>query len=219
MVRAVDTLKDKFHLHAVFWWLVCRSSSRPCSTNDDIYTTEMSNGRQSLPATPRGRLTNHAPYWILNVSVRLSSVINSSTETALHLANKCIWDDTKAAARRSLNCIRKNKIKYGEKRFSIWPMEFLHLAMWHVALESWQWIHQVAAPCNVICGSGMTCHWICPNVRHIGIYVSFPFPHITVVDMSFCTSLRNFNQIGPPSAEINDVMSIFKMADLSHLGF
>ena len=61
--------------------------------------------------------------------------------------------------------------------------------MWNVALESWQWNHQVAAPCNVICGSGMTCywirpvaapcnvaggsgmtcHWICPNVRHIGI--------------------------------------------------
>jgi len=34
--------------------------------------------------------------------------------------------------------------------------------MWHVALESWQWIHQVAAPCNVIRGSGMTCHWIRP---------------------------------------------------------
>jgi len=31
----------------------------------------------------------------------------------------------------------------------------------NVALESWQWIHQVAAPCNVIRGSGMTCHWIC----------------------------------------------------------
>ena len=41
--------------------------------------------------------------------------------------------------------------------------------MWHVALESWQWIHQVTAPCNVIRGSGMTCHWICPNVRHIEI--------------------------------------------------
>ena len=36
-------------------------------------------------------------------------------------------------------------------------------------LESWQWIHQVAAPCNVIRGSGMACHWIRPNVRHIGI--------------------------------------------------
>jgi len=61
--------------------------------------------------------------------------------------------------------------------------------MWHVSVESWHWIHQVAAPCNVIRGSVMTCHWIrpvaasCnvaggygmiwhwirPNVRHIGI--------------------------------------------------
>jgi len=53
--------------------------------------------------------------------------------------NKCIGDDTKAAARQSLNCSKNtNKIKYGEKRFSIWRMEFLHVhpAMWHVALES-----------------------------------------------------------------------------------
>ena len=49
-------------------------------------------------------------------------------------------------------------------------------------------------------------------------YIWFPFPHFTAVDMSFCTSLRNFIQIGPPSAEKNDVMSIFKMADLSRLG-
>ena len=48
-------------------------------------------------------------------------------------------------------------------------MEFLHPAMWHVALESWQWIHQVVAPYNMIRSSGMTCHWIHPNVRHIGI--------------------------------------------------
>jgi len=57
-------------------------------------------------------------------------------------------------------------------------MEFLHPAMWHdhdidfarwlhpatrhVALESWQWIHQVATPCNVIRGSGIICHWIRP---------------------------------------------------------
>jgi len=47
----------------------------------------------------------------------------------------------------------------------------------------------------------------------------FDFGHITAVDMSFYTSLRNFIQIEPPSAEKNDVMSIFKMADLSHLGF
>jgi len=46
----------------------------------------------------------------------------------------------------------------------------------------------------------------------------FDFDHITAVDMSRI-SLRNFIQIEPPSAEKNDAMSIFKMADLSHLGF
>ena len=95
--------------------------------------------------------------------------------------------------------------------------------MRHVALQSRQRIHQVAAPCNVTSGSGMTyhwirpitapcnmaggskmtCHWIRPNVPHIGIlYTSgFDFDHIIAVDMSFCTSLRNFIQIGPLSAE------------------
>jgi len=47
----------------------------------------------------------------------------------------------------------------------------------------------------------------------------FDFGHITAVDMSFCTSLRNFIQIGPPSAENNGVLSTFKMADLRHLAF
>jgi len=37
--------------------------------------------------------------------------------------------------------------------------------------------------------------------------------------MSFSTKLQNFIQIGPRLAEKNDVMSILKMADLSHLGF
>ena len=46
---------------------------------------------------------------------------------------------------------------------------WLHPAMWHVALGSWHWIRQVAAPCNVAGGSGMTCHGIRPNVRRIGI--------------------------------------------------
>jgi len=29
----------------------------------------------------------------------------------------------------------------------------------------------------------------------------FDFDHIVTVDMSFCTSLRNFTQVGPPVAE------------------
>jgi len=41
--------------------------------------------------------------------------------------------ETKAAARQNLKCI-KNKKKYGKKRFSIRRMEFLHPAMWQVAL-------------------------------------------------------------------------------------
>jgi len=39
--------------------------------------------------------------------------------------DKCIKDDTKAAARRSPKCSRKTK-KYGEERFSIWrPFDIL----------------------------------------------------------------------------------------------
>jgi len=145
-------------------------------------------------------------------------------------------------------------IKYGEKRFSIWnfQMEFLHLAMWHdhdvdfvrwlhpamwhVALESWQWIHQVAAaPCNVTRSSGimtlsspggstLQCgRWLwddmplnSPKRRILEFYTWFRFQPITAVDMSFCTSLWNMIQIEPSSAEKNDVMSLFEKADLSH---
>jgi len=35
--------------------------------------------------------------------------------------------------------------------------------------RSWHWFRQVTAPYSVIRGSGMTCHWIRPNVPHIGI--------------------------------------------------
>jgi len=49
------------------------------------------------------------------------------------IQNKCIGDDTKAAARQSLNCI-KNKKNIYQKQFSIRHMEFLHPAMWQVAL-------------------------------------------------------------------------------------
>ena len=36
----------------------------------------------------------------------------------------------------------------------------------------------------------------------------FDFDYITAVDMSFCTSLGSFIQIGPPSAEKNDVVDL-----------
>jgi len=63
---------------------------------------------------------------------------------------------------------------------------WLHTAMWHVALGSWQWIHQVAVglPCNVTRGSGMTCHWIRRNVRHIGILLLVSI--LTISPQSTC---------------------------------
>ena len=74
---------------------------------------------------------------ITSVQIRMQMQIYDANYLQTVLPNKCIEDDTKAAARHSLNCIKnKNKIKYGEKRFSIWRMEFLHPAMWHVALKS-----------------------------------------------------------------------------------
>jgi len=169
------------------------------------------------------------------------------------------------------------------KRFSIWGMEFLHPAMWHdhdidfarwlhptpamwhVALESWQWIHQVTAPCNVTRGFGMTCHWIrqvtapcnvalkswqwirpvaapcnvtrssrimtlnssggsiprcgrwlwddmplnSPKVRHIGILLLVSISAISPHRHAILHQSANFIQIWPPSAEKNDVLSIF----------
>ena len=55
--------------------------------------------------------------------------------------------------------------------------QWQHPTMWHVALESWHWIWQVAAPCNMSGGSGMTCHWIWNSTS------GFDFNHITAVDV------------------------------------
>jgi len=87
--------------------------------------------------------------------------------------------------------------------------------------RSWHWFRQVTAPCNAACGSGiMTVNspsgstpqcesWLwddmswnlCKRPPYCNSTSSFDFDHITSVDMSFCTSLQNFIQIGPPSAK------------------
>jgi len=66
------------------------------------------------------------------------------------------------------------KNRYSE--FTKWQ----HPAMWYVTL-GWHAIELVQTSAL------------------LKFYIWFPFPHITAVDMSFCTSLRNFIQIGPPS--------------------
>jgi len=60
-------------------------------------------------------------------------------------------------------------------------MEFFHPAMWHVVWDD-MLLNSPKRPPYWNSASG------------------FDFDHITAVDLSFCTSLRNFIQIGPPSA-------------------
>jgi len=114
----------------------------------------------------------------LSAEFTLTGCCNSSTLTFHCMTTRSIPKLKQQVYRRRYKsrCLfkpklhkKQKKIKYGKAPFSTWRTEFLHPAMWHVALESWRWIHQVAAPCNVISGSRMTCHWICPNICHTGI--------------------------------------------------
>ena len=115
--------------------------------------------------------------------------------------NTCVGDDTKAVTHQTQNYIKKQKNKIRQKRLLIWRMEFFHPAMWHVVWDD-MLLNSPKRPPYWNSASG------------------FDFDHITAVDLSFCTSLRNFIQIGPPSSRKTDcVMSIFKMADLRHLEF
>jgi len=123
----------------------------------------------------------------------------------------------KAAARQSLNCIKNKKIC----RKTILSMADGILTPCNVA-RSWHWFRQVTASCNVACGSGIvTVNSQSGNTLQCDTWLwddmplnspkrppywnstsGFDFDHITAVDMSFCTSLRNFiHQIEPPSAE------------------
>ena len=54
------------------------------------------------------------------------------TDRQICYINKCIGDDTKAAARQNLNCIKNKKIKYGENDFQYggWNSYTLQCGMW-----------------------------------------------------------------------------------------
>jgi len=51
------------------------------------------------------------------LSVTAELLVYHSGDILVINVNKRIRDDTKAAAGQSLNCIKKQKIKYGEERF------------------------------------------------------------------------------------------------------
>ena len=171
--------------------------------------------------------------WSCNPVHHLAVQSWHTPSTCLYLY-KCIRDDTKAAARQSPNCI-KNKINMAKNDFQYGRWNYYTLQCGTIMI--------LISPgdCTLQCGKWLWNHdneftkwqhpamsrwlwddmpWNSPKRPPCWNSTSgFDFDHITAFDMSFCTSLRNFIQIGPPSAEKNDVMSIFKMADLSHLGF
>ena len=97
-----------------------------------------------------------------------------------------------------------------------------HPAMWHVALESWHWIRQVAGwqhPAVWQVALGWHAIEFAQTTAILEFYIRFRFrPHhrswhvILHQSPKFCRNQTTLSRK-------NDVMSIFKMADLSHLGF
>jgi len=65
---------------------------------------------------------------VTTLQTNQTSYLRTQTITITTTLNKCIADDTKAAACRSPNCIRK---KNGEERFTTWLLEFsFHFRFW-----------------------------------------------------------------------------------------
>jgi len=149
--------------------------------------------------------------------------VYSTLQRRWRVTNKCIGDDTKAAARQSLNSIihKKNKI---------WRKTIFNIGGWNSYTLRCGTIMTLISPgdCTLQCGMWLwNCDsefttWQHPAMWYVALgwhatefaqtsailefYIWFRFRPITAVDMSFCTSLRNFIQIGSPSAEKNDVM-------------
>ena len=99
---------------------------------------------------------------------------------ALSIQQGLIEDDTKAAARQSPNCIKKRNNKIRRKQFSIY--------VWNsFTLQCDTWVRYYEMPLN---SPKRPPYWNSTS--------GFDFDHVTTVDMSFCTSLRNFIQIGLP---------------------
>jgi len=96
--------------------------------------------------------------------------------------NKCIGDDTKAAARQSPNYIKKTKKLNTAKN----DFQYGRWNSFTLQCGTWLWDDM---PSN---SPKRPAHWNSAS--------GFDFDHITSVDMSFCASLRHFIQIGPPSA-------------------
>jgi len=80
--------------------------------------------------------------------------------------NKCIGDDTKAAARLSLSCIKTKKNK-------IWRKTIFNMA------------DRIITPCNMACSSGIVTLNSPKRPPYWNSTSGFNFDHITAVEMSY----------------------------------
>jgi len=81
--------------------------------------------------------------------------LNSPGDNTLQ-CDTWLWDQHIAFARWQHPAMWHVALGWHDIEFIRWQ----HPTMWHVALGSTYCIRQVAAPCNVTRGSGMTWHWI-----------------------------------------------------------
>ena len=158
------------------------------------------------------------------------------TMANLSIKNNCIGDDTKAAASQSPNCILKKKQKIWQKK-TIFNMADGILIHCNVA-RLWHWFRQVTAPCNVACGSGiMTVNspsgstlqrdtWLWDdmplNSPKRPPYCNFTWFRFRPYHRSRHVILHKSVKFYPNRTTLgrkNDVMSIFKMADLRRVRF
>jgi len=134
--------------------------------------------------------------------------------------DKCIGDDTKAAARQSPNCI-KNKIKLNTAKndfqYGGWNYYTLQCCMWlwNHDSEFTKWHHpamwQVALRWHAM--------EFAQTFAKLEFYIWFRFwPHHRSRHVILHQSAKFYPNRTTLSRK-NDVMSIFKMVDLSHLGF
>jgi len=151
------------------------------------------------------------------------------------VSNKYIGDDTKAAARQSTNCIFKNFKNVAKNHF--------RYGKWNYYTLQCDTIITLISPgdCTLQCGMRLRNHdseftkWLHPALWQVALgwqamefaqtstilefYIWFRFwPYHRSRHVILHQSAK-FYPNPTTSGEKNDVMSIFKMADLSHLGF
>jgi len=134
--------------HPPYWNSTSGFDFDHITTVDISFCTSLQNFIQTGPPSAEKMTSCRFSRWRISAMLDFRGPIMSSSKSSGTTSYRSSIDTT------ALKCL-------------VWENSVF--VFWHMALESWQWIHQVAASCNVISGSRMTCHWIRQNIHHIGI--------------------------------------------------